>query len=29
MLHAFEALATLIESIVHPRENVVPLRGGA
>jgi integrase len=29
MTHAFEALATLIESVVHPRENVVPLRGGA
>jgi integrase len=29
MLHAFEALATLIESIVHPRGNIVPIRGGA
>jgi integrase len=28
MLHAFAALATLIESIVHPRENVRALRGG-
>jgi integrase len=25
--HAFEALATLIESIINPQQNVVPLRG--
>jgi integrase len=26
---AFEALASLVERIVHPQENVVPMRGGA
>ena len=26
-LHAFEALASLIESIVNPKPNVTPLRG--